>query len=98
MLEDLEAGLLEYETVGEFLTDIKKEFGRGDKESVKVAELKRLEQGERTMEEFVQKFRRIARSSEYEERLLVEEFKREISATIHWRLMESEWQPSSIEQ
>ena len=97
-MEDLEAGLLEYETVGEFLTDIKKEFGRGDKESVKVAELKRLEQGERTMEEFVQKFRRIARSSEYEERLLVEEFKREISATIHWRLMESEWQPSSIEQ
>ena len=48
ILEDLERGLLEYETVGEFLTDIKKEFGGGDKESVKVAELKRLEQGSKT--------------------------------------------------
>ena len=39
MLEDLEEGLLEYKTVGEFLMDIKKEFGEGDKESIKVAEL-----------------------------------------------------------
>jgi len=42
-LEDLETGSLEYETVGEFLADIKKEFGGGDKESVKMAELKKLE-------------------------------------------------------
>jgi len=35
--------LLEYEITGEFLTDIKKEFGGGDKETVKVAELKRIE-------------------------------------------------------
>ena len=42
-MEDLETGLLEYETVGEFLADIKKEFGGRDKESVKMAELKRLE-------------------------------------------------------
>jgi len=38
------------------LADIKKEFGGGDEESVKVAELKKLEQGEKTMEEFVQEF------------------------------------------
>ena len=49
MLEDLEAGLLEYETVGEFLTDIKREFGEGDKKTVKVKELKRLEQEGKTM-------------------------------------------------
>jgi len=53
ILEDLEAGLLEYKTAGEFLADIQKEFGGGDKKSVKVAELQRLEQGERTIEEFV---------------------------------------------
>jgi len=34
---------LEYETVGEFLADIRKEFREGGKESVKVAELKELE-------------------------------------------------------
>ena len=33
---------------------------------VKVAELKRLEQESKIMENFVQKFRRIARGSEYE--------------------------------
>ena len=38
------------------MADIKKEFGGGDEESVKVAELKKLEQGEKTMEEFVQEF------------------------------------------
>jgi len=86
----LKARLLEYETVGEFLADIRKKFGRGDKESVKVAELKRLEQGNRTMEEFVQEFRKAARESGYKSRLLVEEFKRGISATICWRLMVSE--------
>jgi len=40
---------LEYETAGEFLVDIKKEFGREDEKTVKVAKLKRLEQGERTI-------------------------------------------------
>jgi len=50
MLEDLEAGLLEYETAGEFLADIKKEFGGGDEELVKVVELKILEQGGRNGE------------------------------------------------
>ena len=53
ILEDLEAGLLDYETVGEFLIDIRKEFEGGDEELTKVAELKRLEQGEITVKEYV---------------------------------------------
>jgi len=53
MLEDLEGGLLEYETVEEFLVNIRKEFRGEDKESVKVAELRRLEQGSKIIEEFV---------------------------------------------
>jgi len=35
----LEGGLLECETVGEFLADIKKELGGGKEELVKAAEL-----------------------------------------------------------
>ena len=97
-LEDLKGGLLEYEIVGEFLANIRKKFGEGDEESVKVAELKRLEQGNKTMEKFVQKFRRAERGSEYERRLLVEEFKGGISATIYQRLIKSKWQPGSIKQ
>ena len=56
-MEELESGEVEYELVEEFLTSLKKEFGRGEEESVKVAELRRMEQGEKTMEEFVQEFK-----------------------------------------
>ena len=43
VLEHLEGGILEYDIVGEFIANIRKEFGGGNKEAVKVAELKRLE-------------------------------------------------------
>ena len=38
-------GEVEYKSAEKFLTEIKKEFGEGDEELVKVAELKRIEQG-----------------------------------------------------
>ena len=98
MLEELEAGELEFETVGEFLAEIKKEFRGGEEESVKAAELKKLEQGRRMMEEFIQEFKRAVRGSKYERRLLVKEFKREINRMIIRKLMEAENQPGSIEQ
>ena len=50
------------------------------------------------MEEFIQEFRRAARGSGYEERPLVEEFKREINRTIRRKLIEAERSPLSIEQ
>ena len=53
MLEELEVEELEFEIVVEFLAEIKKDFGGGEEESVKVAELRKLEQGRKTMEEFV---------------------------------------------
>ena len=43
--------------MGEFLAGLKKEF-RGDEKAVKVAELKKLEQEGRTMEEFMQEFKK----------------------------------------
>ena len=66
MLEDLKTREVEYKSVEEFLTEIKKEFGGGDKESVKMVELKRIEQGERSMKEYVQDFKRVVRGSRYE--------------------------------
>ena len=68
--------------MGEFLADIKKKFGEEDKELVKVVELKRLEQESKTMEEFIQEFRRATRDNRYKRR----------------PLMEVECQPSSIKQ
>ena len=82
VLEELEAVEVEFETVGEFLAEIKKEFGGGEEESVKAAELRKLEQRGRMMEEFVQEFKRTARGSGYEGRPLVEKFKRGINGAI----------------
>ena len=67
VLEELETGELEFETVEEFLVGIKKEFGRGEEEAVKAAELRKMEQEKKAMEEFVQEFKRAARESRYKE-------------------------------
>ena len=85
VMEEMESGEMEYKSAEEFLTCLKKEFGGGEEESVKVAELRKLEQGGRTMEEFVQEFK-------------VEEFKRGMNGGIKRKLMEAENPPTSIEQ
>jgi len=96
-MEELESGEVEYESAEEFLTSLKKEFGGGEEELMKVAELRKLEQGGRTMEEFVQEFKRAARGSRYEGRPLVEEFKKGMNGGIRRKLMESENLLASIE-
>ena len=98
MMEELEAGEVEYESAEEFFIVLKKEFGAGEEELAKAAELRKMEQGEKTMEEFVQEFKRAARGSGYEGRPLIEEFKRGINGGIRRKLMEVENPPTSIEQ
>ena len=66
VIEELENREVEYESAEEFLTSLKKKFGGGEEELVKVAELRKLEQGGKMMEEFVQEFKRAARGSRYE--------------------------------
>jgi len=98
VMKELEAEELEYESAEEFLTSLKKKLGRGEEESVKAVELRKLEQGGKTMEEFVQEFKRVARGSGYERRPLVEKFKRGMNGVIRRKLMEAENQLGSIEQ
>ena len=40
-MKNLKRGLLNYEVVGEYLADLKEEFGGEDEEAIKVAELER---------------------------------------------------------
>jgi len=98
VMEELESGEVEYESAEEFLTSLKKEFGGGEEELMKAAELRKLEQGGKMMEEFVQEFKWAARGSGYEGRPLVEEFKRSMNGGIRRKLMELESPPTSIEQ
>ena len=97
-MEDLEAEEIEYKSVGEFLIEIKRKFRGGDEELVKVAELKKIEQGNQSMKEYVQDFKRVARGSRYKGCPLIEEFKRGMNRVIRRKLMEAESQPGSIEQ
>ena len=53
VMEELESGEVEYESAEEFLISLKKKFGGGEKESMKVVELRKLEQEGKTIEEFV---------------------------------------------
>jgi len=78
--------------VEKFLTDLKQGFGKGDNKMVmvKIAKLKKVEQGEKTMEKFVQEFKRVVRRSGYEGRPLIEKFKRGINRVIRRKLIESE--------
>ena len=96
-MEELEVVELEYESVEEILTSLKKEFGEEEEELVKVVELRKLEQGGKTMEEFVQEFKRAARGSGYERRPLVEKFKRGMNGVIRRKLIEAKNQPGLIE-
>ena len=97
-MEELENGEVEYESIEEFFTSLKKKFRGGEEELVKAAELRKMEQGGKTMEEFIQEFKRAARGSRYEGRPLVEEFKRGMNRGIRRKLIEVENPPASIEQ
>ena len=98
VIEELESGEIEYESAEEFLTSLKKKFGGGEEKSMKVVELRKLEQGGRTMEEFMEEFKWAARGSGYEGRPLIEEFKQGMNGEIRRKLMEAENPLASIEQ
>ena len=90
--KDLKVEEINFVTAGEFLAQLNKNLGRGDNEKVKVAELKRVEQRRRMMKEFVQKFKKVS-SSRYEERALIEKFKRGMNKIIRRKLMEVKMPP-----
>ena len=94
-MDEIEKGTSEVETMEELFEKIREEFGEFDKESRKADELRLLVQGPRTCDEYVQEFRRATRGSGYEERALIDEFKRGVNRTIKRKLTEAE-SPSSM--
>jgi len=47
------------------LAELKREFGGEDNKSAKVVELKRVEQEDKIIEEFIQNFKQITKGSRY---------------------------------
>ena len=91
-------GKVKFGSIDEFLLELKKEFGRVNEELVEVAELRRIEQKEKIMEEFIQEFQRAVKSSKYKRKVLVNKFKMEINRVIRKKLIKIERPPKSIEQ
>ena len=80
------------------MAEIRNEFRGGDEESVKVAELKKIKEEGKNIEEFVQDFKKVARGSGYKECPLIEEFKQGMNRSIRRKLIEAENQLATMEQ
>ena len=72
IIENLKSRELEFVIVEEFFVNSKKEFSSKNNKTMKVVELKKLEQRSKTIEKFVQKFRRATKRSRYKKSLLRE--------------------------
>jgi len=79
----MDIGELKIGLMKELLARIKEKFGEIDKESSKVKELRFLKQEKRICEEYIQIFKRTVRESEYEGRVLIEEYKYEKLVTMN---------------
>ena len=96
ILDEIEKGMSEVETMEELFEKIREEFGEFDEESRKADKLRLLVQGPKTCDEYVQEFKRAARESGYEGRALIDKFKRGLNGTIKRKLVEAESLPSTI--
>jgi len=96
LLDELAKGESEVESAEQLFTKIKNDFGETLEEKRKIEQLRTIEQGERTCDEYVQKFKKVARGSGYKRRSLIEEFKRELNGSIRRKLAEVEELPTTI--
>jgi len=96
LLDELAKGELEIESAEQLFTKIRNNFGETSEEERKIEQLRTIEQGERTCNEYVQEFKKVARGSGYERRPLIEEFKQRLNGAIRRKLAEAEELPTTI--
>jgi len=96
LLDELAKGKSEVESVEQLFTKIRNDFGETLEEERKIEQLRMIEQGGRTCDEYVQEFKKVVRGSGYEGRPLIEEFKRGLNGAIRRKLAEAEEPPTTI--
>jgi len=96
LLDELAKGESEVESAEQLFAKIRDNFGEILEEERKIEQLRTIEQGGRTCDEYVQEFKKIARESGYERRPLIEEFKRGLNGAIRRKLAEAEELPTTI--
>jgi len=90
LLDELAKRESEVELVEQLFTKIRNNFGEISEEERKIEQLRTIEQGGRTCDEYVQEFKKVTRGSSYEGRPLIEEFKRGLNRSIRRKLAEAE--------
>jgi len=95
-LDKLAKGESEVESVEQLFAKIRDDFGETSEEERKIEQLRTIEQGGRTCDEYMQEFKKIARGSSYKGRPLIEEFKRGLNRAIRRKLAEAEKPPTTI--
>jgi len=98
LMDELAKGESEVESVEQLFTKIRNDFGEISEEERKIEQLQMIEQGERTYDEYVQDFKKIAKGSGYEGQSLIEEFKRGLNGAIRKKLAEAEELLITIEE
>ena len=96
LLDELAKEELEVESAEQLFAKIRDDFGKTSVEERKIEQLRTIEQGGRTCDEYVQEFKKVARGSSYEGRPLIEEFKRGLNGAIRRKLAEAEEPPTTI--
>ena len=88
----------EVESAEQLFTKMRDNFGKILEKERKIEQLRKIEQGGRTCDEYVQEFKKVARRSGYERRPLIKEFKRGLNRSIRRKLVEAEEPPTTIEE
>jgi len=96
LLDELAKGELEVESAEQLFTKIRNDFEETSEEERKIEQLRTIEQGERTCNEYIQEFKKVAKGSSYEGRPLIKEFKRGLNGAIRRKLAEAEEPPTTI--
>jgi len=96
LLDELAKGESEVESVERLFIKIRNDFRETLEEKRKIEQLRTIEQGGRTCNEYMQEFKKVARRSGYEGCPLIEEFKRGLNGAIRRKLAEAEELPTTI--
>ena len=96
LLDELAKGESEVESAEQLFAKIRNDFRETLEEERKIEQLRTIEQGERTCNEYIQEFKKVAKGSSYEGRPLIKEFKRGLNRAIRRKLAEAEEPPTTI--
>jgi len=96
LLDELAKGESGVELAEQLFTKIRNDFGETLEKERKIEQLRTIEQGRKTCDEYMQEFKKVARRSGYERQPLIEKFKRGLNGAIRRKLAKAEEPPSTI--